>query len=250
MKKMLGIMSVVGLLLAGCSPQSAANGDGFFGKYLVQPFIDLIKVVADAFGENYGIAIILITLAVRFVLMPFMLKTFKNSQDMKFKMEAVKPEMTDIQNRLKAAKSQEDKQKIQAEMMTLYRNTNINPLNMGCLPLIIQMPILMGFYYAIRGSHEIATHSFLWFNLGQPDIAMAIVAGILYFIQYRVSMLGMTEQQQKQMKLIGLLSPVMILFISFSAPAALPLYWAVGGLFLIVQTLISKKLYQQPVPAK
>ncbi|RWZ55346.1 membrane protein insertase YidC [Halobacillus fulvus] len=201
-------------------------------------------MIAGVFNGSYGIAIILITLAIRFVLMPLMLKTYKNSQDMRVKMEAVKPEMTEIQERLKKASTQEEKQEVQTEMMTLYRKHNINPLNMGCLPILIQMPIFMGVYLAIRGSEEIATHSFLWFDLGEADVTMALIAGVLYFIQYRVSLIGIPEEQQKQMKMIGLLSPIMILVISFTAPSALPLYWAVGGLFLIIQTWISKKLYQ------
>ncbi|KHE67124.1 membrane protein insertase YidC [Halobacillus sp. BBL2006] len=247
MKRLVSIVVLFSLALAGCSPAQGGGNQGFFNHYFVQPFVSAIKIVAEAFGENYGIAIIVITLAVRFVLMPLMLKTYKNGQDMRVKMAAVKPEMNDIQSRMKEAKTQEEKQKLQSEMMEIYKTHNINPMNMGCLPIVIQMPIFMGVYYAIRSSEEIATHSFLWFNLGETDMTMAIIAGVMYFIQYRVSLIGIPEEQQKQMKLIGLLSPIMILIISFSTPSALPLYWAVGGLFLIIQTLISKRLYNQAI---
>ncbi|MGI8317136.1 membrane protein insertase YidC [Halobacillus mangrovi] len=247
MKRLLSVLAGIGLVLAGCSSNPDASSTGFFNNYFVDPFVIAIKMVAEAFGDNYGIAIIIITLAIRFVLLPLMLKMYKNSQEMRIKMEAVKPEMNDIQSRLKEAKTQEEKQEIQAEMMKLYKTHDINPMNMGCLPILIQMPIFMGVYYAIRGSEEIATHSFLWFNLGEADVTMALIAGLLYFIQYRVSLIGVSADQQKQMKLVGLLSPIMILLISFSAPSALPLYWAVGGLFLIIQTLISKRLYSQTI---
>ncbi|ARI78205.1 membrane protein insertase YidC [Halobacillus mangrovi] len=247
MKRLVSVLAGIGLFLTGCSSNPDGNNAGFFNHYFVDPFVSAIKMVAEAFGDNYGIAIIIITLGIRFILLPLMLKTYKNSQEMRVKMEAVKPEMNDIQNRLKEAKTQEDKQEIQAEMMKLYKTHNINPMNMGCLPILIQMPIFMGVYYAIRSSEEIATHSFLWFNLGEADVTMALIAGLLYFIQYRVSLIGISADQQKQMKLIGLLSPIMILIISFSAPSALPLYWAVGGLFLIIQTLISKRLYSQTI---
>lgn len=110
---------------------------------------------------------------------------------------------------------------------------------------MIQMPILIGFYYAIRGSAEIASHSFLWFSLGQPDIWLTAIAGIVYYLQFKVSLANMPKEQQKQMKIMGLLSPVMIVFVSLNAPAALPLYWAIGGSFLIVQTLIAKYLYKK-----
>ncbi|QHE51179.1 YidC/Oxa1 family membrane protein insertase [Pontibacillus sp. HMF3514] len=105
-------------------------------------------------------------------------------------------------------------------------------------------PVPMGFYYAIRGSQEIASHSFLWFPLGEMDILMALIAAVIYYVQYRVSMNNMPIEQQGQMKIMGLLSPGIILFNSLSAPAALPLYWAVSGLFLILQTWIGQKLYK------
>ncbi len=137
--------------------------------------------------------------------------------------------------------------------MGLYQKHGVNPLNMGCLPMLIQMPILMGFYYAIKNSHEIATHSFLWFNLGEANIAMAIIAGAIYYLQSKISLQQMPEEQQKQMKMMTMISPIMILFISFSAPAALPLYWSIGGLFLIGQSWILNRLYhKQPetIPAQ
>lgn len=228
------------LLLSGC--QAAEQEGSFFHDYLVRPFVELIHALGEFLG-SYGFAIIVITLAVRLILMPLMLNTMKKQQIMKEKMEVVKPEMEKIQKRLKAAKNQEEQRKIQQEMMTLYQQHNINPLAMGCLPIFLQMPIWMGLFYAIRISEDIRHAGFLWFKLGQPDIAMAIIAGIMYFIQFRVSMMNVPEQQKQQMKIVGLLSPIMILVFSFSAPAALPLYWGMSGLFLIGQTWLSKKLY-------
>lgn len=238
------------ILLTACSgnTSNSSNNTGFFHEYFVVPFTKVIHFTANLFGGNYGVAIILITILIRLILMPFMLKTFKKQQIMKEKMEKLKPEMTVIQNKIKQAKTKEEQVKLQQEMMGLYKKHDVNPLNMGCLPLIIQMPILMGFYYAIRGSKEIASHDFLWFNLGHVDIPMAIIAGVMYYFQSKVSLIGMTEDQQKQMKIFGLLSPIMILIVSFSAPAALPLYWTVGGAFLIGQTYLSKKFYQSHPP--
>jgi YidC/Oxa1 family membrane protein insertase len=254
MKRLLQIFSVlIGsvLILSACSASSYSKPvkhTGFFNNYFVEPFAKVIHFTADIFGGNYGIAIILITILIRLILMPLMLNTFKKQQVMKVKMDVLKPEMTAIQAKIKQAKTKEEQSKLQQEMMGLYKKHGVNPLNMGCLPLIIQMPFLMGFYYAIRGSSEIASHSFLWFNLGHRDIPMAIIAGIMYFFQSRVSLIGMTPEQEKQMKMMSLLSPIMILFVSFNAPAALPLYWAVGGAFLIGQTYLSKKIYQ-PKPS-
>lgn len=214
-----------------------------FQTLLVNPFLQAIHGIAVMFNDNYGISIIVITLIIRLILMPFMLKQYKNQQQMKSKMESLKPEMDKIQKKIKKAKDKEEQQVLQQEMMALYRKHGVNPLNMGCLPLLIQMPILMGLYYAIRGSEDIATHSFLWFSLGQPNLGITLIAGIVYYIQIKVTQNSLPEQQQKQMKIMGLLSPIMIIVFSINSPAALPLYWAVGGIFLIFQSFLSRKIY-------
>lgn len=241
MKKLSVLLmgTLVTLFLTGCV--SVENVKGIF----VRPFEIGIFEIGTFFNDDFGLAIIFITLIIRLILMPFMLKTYKNQQVMREKMEILKPEMDDVQKRLKMAESKEDQMKIQQEMMGLYRTHGVNPLNMGCLPLLIQMPILMGLYFAITHSEEIATHSFLWFSLGSPDIAMTLIAGAIYFVQGFVTLKNMPEAQRKQMKIMTFISPVMIMFISFSAPAALPLYWTVGGVFLIIQTLIGQKLYRK-----
>jgi YidC/Oxa1 family membrane protein insertase len=241
MKKFLTIAFLL-LTLTGCT-QGTENDPSFFQQYLVHPFELAIHFIANLFNGNFGIAIILLTLVVRFALLPLMLKQYKNQAEMKGKMDRLKPEMDEIQKRIKAEKDKVKQQEIQKEMFGLYQKHGVNPLSMGCLPMLIQMPILMGFYYAIRGSEEIASHSFLWFSLGQPDIAITLIAGISYYFQFKVSQANMPVQQQQQMKFMGLLSPIMIVVFSFQAPAALPLYWTVGGIFLILQTILGRKMY-------
>jgi len=243
-KSLLGLIGAfTAVLLSGCT--SVQNETGFFYMLFVRPFEFGIYEIGTFFNGNFGLSIIIITLIIRLILMPSMLKTYRNQQVMKEKMNGLKPEMDEIQKRLKATESKEEQMKIQQEMMGLYRKHGVNPLNMGCLPLIIQMPILMGLYFAISYSEEIATHSFLWFSLGSPDILMMLIAGAVYFVQGFVTLNNLPDAQKKQMKIITFISPVMIMFISFSAPAALPLYWTVGGAFLIIQTLIGQKYYKK-----
>ena len=237
------IGTLVTLFLTGCA--SVQNETGFFYNLFVHPFEVGIFEIGTFLNGNFGLSIIIITLIIRLILMPFMLKNYKNQQLMKEKMNGLKPEMDDIQKRLKIAESKEEKMKIQQEMMGLYSKHGVSPLNMGCVPLIIQMPILMGLYFAISYSEEIATHSFLWFNLGSPDITMMLIAGAVYFVQGFVTLSNLPEAQRKQMKIMTFISPVMIMLISFSAPAALPLYWTVGGVFLIIQTMIGQKIYRK-----
>ncbi len=233
------------ILLAGC--QAVENKEGFFYSTFVKPMNWALDTLGNLFDGSYGLAIIAITLIIRLVLLPFMLKSYKSQSEMKVKMDKVRPQMTDIQARMKAAATKEEKMEVQQEMMALYKENNLNPLNMGCLPMLIQMPVVMGLYFAIRYSTEIKTHSFLWFDLGSTDIIMTAIAGIIYFIQAKVSLLTVPEEQKAQMKLMIYVSPIMIVFISLSSMAALPLYWAVGGAFLIVQTFIGRKLYP-PAP--
>ncbi|WP_088809987.1 MULTISPECIES: membrane protein insertase YidC [Listeria] len=245
---LISMLAVALLVLSGCSMDPSQNQDGFFYTYLIAPLVWFIQFVASFFNDNYGISIIITTLIIRAIIMPLNLRTAKAQMSMQSKMAVAKPEIDDIQARLKRAATKEEQSKIQQEMMTVYKKYDINPMQMGCLPLLIQMPILMAFYYAIRGSEEIASHTFLWFNLGSPDTILAIIAGLVYLGQYFISMIGYTPEQKKQMRIMGLLSPAMILFISFSAPSALALYWAVGGIFLAGQTLLTKKLYMNKHP--
>lgn len=240
---LLNMIIITSAMLSGCS--GVTNETGFFYDFFVRPFVWLIHEIGTVLNGNFGLALIIITLLIRLALMPFMLRTYKNQQLMKVKMDKLKPEMEEIQKRSKQAKTPEEQQKIQMEMVELYKKHEVNPLNIGCLPILIQMPILMGLYYAIRSSTEIASHTFLWFNLGHSDMIMTILAGLVYFAQAQISLSTVPEDQKNQMRLFSYLSPVMIIFISLNAPAALPLYWAVGGIFLIIQTWIGRKYYQQ-----
>ena len=209
LKKKIGLFSILitaAVFLSGCS--GVENKEGTFYSIFVKPMEWLLHYLGDSFNGSYGLAIILITVAIRVVLMPLMLKNYKKQQDMKVKMDALRPEMEDIQKRLKAAKEKEDKEeqvKLQQEMMGLYSKHGVNPLNMGCLPLIIQMPIIMGLYFAILyAPPEVKEHQFLWFKLGEPDIIMMLVAGAVYFVQARVSLWTMPEQQQTTDEVIHL----------------------------------------------
>ncbi|WP_188456342.1 membrane protein insertase YidC [Virgibacillus oceani] len=244
-----GIILII--FLTGCSGASnnpiTEDSPGWFDHYFVLTFSNFIKGLASFLGDDYGLSIIVITLFIRLAIMPFMLKQMKNSREMKEKMDIIKPEMNEIKEKYKDKTDADSKMKMQQEMTQLYQKHQLNPIaSMGCLPMIIQFPILIAFYYAIRRTPEIASHNFLWFNLGSTDILLTIVAVVVYFLQFKATQLGMDPKQKKQTAFMGLISPIMIGIVSFNAPAALPLYWTVGGLFLIGQTLISRKLH----PAK
>ena len=238
------------IILSGCDYSKESNRNGFFYDTFVHPLDQLIHWLGAHMGHNYGLAIIAITLIVRFALFPFMMKTYKNQSVMREKMALIKPQMTEIQERVKRARTQEEKMEANQEMMALYKDNGINPLNMGCLPLLIQLPIVTGLFYVLKYPTEggITQYpNFLWFDLTKTDIAMTVIAGIVYALQAYVSMQNIPEEQKAQMRMMMFISPIMIVWMSAISPAALPLYWAVGGAFLVVQTWLGNKFYKKKV---
>lgn len=158
----------------------------------------------------------------------------------------LQPELNELKEKYKNKSNGESKQKHQQETLQLYQKHQVNPLAIGCLPILIQMPILMGLYSAIRMTPELAEHSFLWFKLGSPDIVLPILAALVYFIQFKVSQTpqpGADPEKQKQLAFMGYLSPVLMGIFALTAPAAISLYWVTGGLFMIAQLYLAKKVY-------
>ncbi|MFB9860856.1 membrane protein insertase YidC [Salinicoccus siamensis] len=238
------------LVLSGCDYSQEENRNGFFFNTFVRPMDSLVHWLGENLNNNYGLAIIVVTLIVRLAIFPFMMRTYKNQMMMREKMKIIKPEMEEIQKKVKVATTQEEKMEAQQEMMGLYKKHGINPLNMGCLPMLIQMPIVMALYFSLKFPSEggITEYpSFLWMNLTEQDLFMVAIAGIVYAGQAFVSMQFVSPEQRKQMQLFMYISPIMIIWISLISPSALPLYWAVGGLFLIFQTWAGNTFYKKKV---
>jgi YidC/Oxa1 family membrane protein insertase len=229
------------LVLGGCSGTTVpitAESTGFWDHYFVYSFSVVIKFAAVFFQDNYGLAIIAVTLIIRLFLLPLSLSQSKSQ----VKMRAIQPEMKALREKYNKKKDKDSQIEMQQEMMQLYKKHGINPLQMGCLPMLIQMPILMAFYYAIMRTHEIATHNFLWFNLGAADPLhiLPVIAAFTTFIQFKVMNIGM-EQVNPQSKLMGYIMPGVIFLTALNFPAALPLYWIVGNIFVIIQTYFINK---------
>ncbi len=231
-------MVLIGLvtILSGCTEYNqpiTPESDGFWNEYIVWPLSQLITFVAEFFGGSYGLSIIIVTLLIRFAILPLMIKQTKNSKAM----QALQPEMQKLREKY-SSKDAQTQQKLQQETMALFQTNGVNPLA-GCFPLIVQMPILIGFYHAIVRTTEIAEHNFLWFDLGERDIALALVAGVTTFIQQKLMMAG-TANQNPQMAMMLYIMPVMIVIFAINFPAALSLYWVIGNLFMIAQTYFIK----------
>ena len=164
-------------------------------------------------------------------------------------MKVAKPEVDGVQEKVKRARTQEEKMANQ-EMMEVYKKYDINPMKsaLGCLPVLIQMPVVMGLYFVLRYriGGGIAEHPhFLWFNLIHPDIWITIIAGVLYFIQAWVSSKQMPQEQRQMTYMMMIVSPIMIIWISLSSASALGLYWSVSAAFLVVQTYFANMYYEK-----
>ncbi|WP_017728691.1 membrane protein insertase YidC [Halalkalibacterium ligniniphilum] len=246
MKKrwMLLMIVVLIIVLTGCGTNQpiTAETEGFWNHFFVYPMSWLIIFVANLFNGSYGLSIILVTILIRTALLPLTLKQQKSTRAM----QALRPEMEELQKKFKATSKEKDikaQQEMQKELMALYQKHGVNPLA-GCLPIFVQIPILMAFYFAIMRTEEIAQHTFLWFDLGQPDYILPFIAGLTTYFQVKMSMsqtpsLGdgkMAEVMATQMKLMMYMMPVMIIIAGITLPSALSLYWVIGNIYMIIQT--------------
>jgi YidC/Oxa1 family membrane protein insertase len=239
-KRLLAVLVLIGLVtvLSGCMEYNqpiTEESSGFWNEYIVYPLSLLITKVSEFFNGSYGLGIIIVTLIIRLAILPLMIKQTKNSKAM----QALQPEMQKLREKY-SSKDAQTQQKLQQETMGLFQKHGVNPLA-GCFPLIVQMPILIGFYHAISRTEEIKNHTFLWFDLGLPDplYLLPLIAGATTFIQQKMMMAG-TANQNPQMAMMLYIMPVMIIIFAINFPAALSLYWVVGNLFMIAQTYFIK----------
>ena len=250
-KALLPLLLGVMVFLAGCDYSKSSNRDGFFYNTFVEPMSKVLHWLGHSvFNDDYGIAIIVLVLVIRIILLPFMLSNYKNSHLMREKMKVAKPEVDGVQEKVKRARTQEEKMAANQEMMEVYKKYDINPMKsaLGCLPVLIQMPVVMGLYFVLRYriGGGIAEHPhFLWFNLIHPDIWITIIAGVLYFIQAWVSSKQMPQEQRQMTYMMMIVSPIMIIWISLSSASALGLYWSVSASFLVVQTYFANMYYEK-----
>lgn len=228
------------ILLSGCDYSKRQNQSGFFYYLFVKPMDILLHFLGRLFNDNYGIAIIIIVLIVRFILLPLMLIQVKNMHMMREKTNVVKPELDAIREKIKKADSQEERNAANQLLMKKYKLYGINPFKnmIGCLPVVIQIPILMGLYMSLKypSSDGITKYPhFLWFNLTAPNLIMTIIAASMYFIQPLVNSIHYPKDQRTTYYVMMIFSPLFITYASLHSASALSLYWSVSAAFLIIQ---------------
>ncbi|MCC7666467.1 membrane protein insertase YidC [Liquorilactobacillus satsumensis] len=235
-KRILTLLSVMGLvfILSGCSTSTVTeNSSGIWDHYIIWNFIQAIQFLSRLFGNSYGWGIIIFTIIIRVILLPLM---FYQTKSMR-KTAELQPKLKALQKKY-STKDAETQAKLREEQQKLYAQAGVNPVA-GCLPLVVQMPILIALYQAILRSQALKTGSFLWMQLGERDalFVLPILAAIFTFATSKLSVMSQPEQNGMTAAMTyGM--PIFILFTAISLPSTLSLYWVVGNAFSVLQTLL------------
>ena len=230
-------------ILSGCTEINepvTAESEGIWNTIFVYPLSWVIIKIAEIFNEGYGLSIVIVTILIRLLILPLSIKQLKSSKAM----QEIQPKLQELQKKY-SSKDATTQQKLQQETMQLFQKNGVNPLA-GCLPIFVQMPILIAMYHAIMRTAEISTHNFLWFELGSPDYILPILTGAFTFLQQKLMMSTNSASKQNsqmamQMQVMLYVMPIMIGVMAFFFPAALALYWVTGNIFMVVQTLLINK---------
>jgi YidC/Oxa1 family membrane protein insertase len=217
---------------------------------IVNPMLNSLIALSTMMGNNYGLAIIVLTIVVRFILFPLTLQQTKSMKSM----QSLQPKIQELQK--KFARNQ---QKLQQEMMKLYKEAGINPL--GCMwPMLVQFPIWIALYQSIilalastpENLLTLSNHlyswpqvtqaipineQFLWWQLSKPDqfFILAIIVGGTMWIQQKMVTAPPTDPKQQSMNQITtLMMPLMFGMFTLSFPSGLAIYWAVSNIIGIV----------------
>ena len=222
---------------------------GFFATIIGYPMQWIYSVV-----NNYGVSIILVTIIIRLCLLPLYSKQIKNTA----KMAEISAQQKEIQ-----AKYARDRVKMNEEMNALYQKAGVSPMS-GCLPLLIQLPIIWGLFALLRTPLTYMTspnmiaavhENFLWIeDLCQPDTSLLVgILPVLAGITTYFTSAGMGAAQGPGGGMASSMKyfmPVMIFVLGRSFPAGLTLYWTIGNVLIILQTwLFNKKKKKQEAAA-
>lgn len=214
-----------------------------WSHFIARPLLSLLQL-SHSFTGNYGIDIILLTILVKLAFLPLSTKSFKSMNDMK----KIQPQLEQLREQYK-----DDREKLNKEMMELYRRHNINPLG-GCLPMLVQLPVFIGLYQAFMHAIELRQAPFFgWIqDLSRPDRlgtvslpfveppgipVLTILMGGTMLLQQAMTPATGDPAQQKMMMVMPLIFTAM--FINF--PAGLVLYWLVNNVLSIAQQFAYNK---------
>lgn len=223
-----------------------------FNTILYRPLLNVLVLLYEYLpGHDFGVAVIVLTILIKVIFYPLGIKAVKSQKAL----SGLQPKIKEIQERYKNNKEQQTR-----EMMALYKREKINPFS-GCLPLLIQLPVLialyrvfwhglqpeqMGLLYSFVPAPGLIDPTFFGIvNLANPNIVIAFLAGIFQFFQTKmVSPQQKTDKKkdssfagqfQKQMQYV---MPAFMVLILFRLPSAIGLYWLTATIFAILQQYV------------
>jgi len=226
-----------------------------FNTILYRPLLNALVLLYQYIpGHDFGVAVIVLTILIKFLFYPLGVKAIKSQKALSI----LQPKIKEIQEKYKDNKEQQTR-----EIMGLYKKEKINPFS-GCLPLLIQLPVLIAlyrvFWHGLQPEQMILLYSFVpapgiidstffgIIDLANPNIIVAFLAGIFQFIQVKMTTpkpkkgkkqdSGFAGQMQKQMQYF---MPAFMVLILFRLPSAIGLYWLTTTLFTIIQQYVILK---------
>jgi len=210
-----------------------------FGWYgiLARPLLWLLKRTYTWVG-NYGVAILLVTLAIRILLFPLMHKSYASMK----KMQKLAPKMNAIRDKYKKAKTDAaQRQKMNEEIMKLYQAEGYNPMS-GCFPILLQLPILVAFYNVLSRSIELRHAPFVLWIRDLSAVDHTYVLLILMIISMYVQQAMTPSTADPTQKKIFMAMPLLWGFFLKDMPSGLVLYWLFSNLLTVLQQVIINKI--------
>ncbi|NTW68426.1 MAG: membrane protein insertase YidC [Chlorobiaceae bacterium] len=221
----------------------------FGWDWLTRPFAEFIILPVfswmNTFVGNYGLIIIIFAFLIKLVTYPLSMASTKSMK----KMSALQPVLKELQEKYK-----DNPAKLQSELGRIYKEAGVNPIG-GCLPVVLQMPLLFAMFYVFRSSIELRQHSFLWAkDLSVPDSILdfgfsipmygnhiavfPILMAVTVFVQQKITP---TTQSNEQMKVMMYMFPAMMLLFFNNMPAGLGLYYLMFNIFSVAQQFYINK---------
>ena len=237
------------LRLSGSADLSGVIDYGMF-SIIVYPLLAALRWI-HRFAQNYGTAIVILTFVISVVLFPLRLKSMLSMR----KMSAIQPKVKAIQDKYSQYKATDPrKREMNQEVMALYKEHGVNPMG-GCLPLLIQMPLLIAFYSLLAYTIDLRQAPFIWWiqdlSAKDPIYVLPITMGLTSFISQKLMpMSPTTDPTQAKVMMI---MPIFFTFIFLNMSSGLNLYFLCSNVFQVALQKIAERWIPKaapPPPAK
>lgn len=238
----LALVTVFALVLSGCATQTnqkptpiSHNSSNWWDAWVVYYLSQFVLWIAKVCGGSYGWAIIIFTVIIRVILLPLNAVQINSTR----KMQEIQPELKALQEKY-SSKDLETRNKLNEETQKLYKEAGVNPYA-GCLPMVIQLPVMWALYQAIWRTPEMQNGKFLWMDLGKPDpyYILPILATVFTFLSSYIATLSVPKSSQTTMtKMMSYVMAIMVGIWAIVFQSAISLYWVISNLFQVGQTLV------------